>query len=52
MKKYIASVEVPDSWAPSYGEASADFYFKKENGESTCLSAQIFLECHELKGEE
>lgn len=52
MKKYIASVEVPDSWTPAYGEASADFYFTKESGDTTCLTAQMFSECHELKEKE
>lgn len=32
MKKYTASVEVPDSWLPNYGETSVDFYFVTKAG--------------------
>lgn len=30
MKKYIASVEVPDSWKPKFGKESVDFFFDKD----------------------
>lgn len=30
MKKYIASVEVPDDWEPKFGEVAVDFFFNKD----------------------
>jgi len=41
MKKYIASVEVPDDWVPNYGETSVDFYFITTAGASQMESTQM-----------
>lgn len=30
MKKYIASVEVPDDWEPKFGKVSVDFFFDRD----------------------
>ena len=30
MKKYIASVEVPDDWEPKYKPYSVDFFFDRD----------------------
>jgi hypothetical protein len=30
MKKYTASVEVPDDWEPKFGKYSVDFFFDRD----------------------
>lgn len=41
MKRYIASVEVPDSWLPNYGQTSVDFYFVTKAGSHHLESTQM-----------
>ena len=41
MKKYTASVEVPDGWLPNYGETSVDFYFVTKSGSSQLESTYM-----------
>lgn len=41
MKRYVASVEVPDSWLPNYGQTSVDFYFVTKAGSHHLESTQM-----------
>jgi hypothetical protein len=41
MKKYIASVEVPDDWVPKHEPYSVDFFFETEKGESEIVSTEM-----------
>lgn len=41
MKRYYASVEVPDDWEPRFGEVAVDFFFTTETGSDLFISTEM-----------